>query len=492
MATKQELARQELARRELAARGESVFPEETVLPPNVRPSNDNGLPFLGTGHVGALEAGLSMLSGGLAGVPAGLAGIGAAVLPGGQTGPEAVANVSEALTFQPRTAVGKKLNEGLQSAFSVIEEAADTVGEVTGDPEDVLGATAVKTALLGGPALLGFRGGRVIPPTKRQSIAARAQQEGYRVPPGGALEGAGGKLKTQQQASLRNQAVTERLVTKELKLPEGTPIDSAVLSSVRRDASRAYQDVRNAGTVISDKAFRTELNAVTQRFKDAARDFPSLVQRDLTRIVDEIANKGKFQASSAVDAIRLLRDKADAAFISKDKTIANAYKDAANAIESQLERHLQGQGSPAALEAFRNARETIAKTYSVENALVNGEISAARFAAQLNARKPLSGNLKMIGEFAQQFPQSVRLPSKIGNVPSFSPLDLSVGSIGAAASGISGNPLAAAPLIAALARPGIRQIGLSPFGQTLARGPGVSSAPAIPGLIGSGNLRETN
>lgn len=116
--------------------------------------------------VGASEALISMGANSLLQIPAGLAGIGAGLIPGGRTGAQAVEDVSS-LAFQPKTQEGQGVQARLANLFAPIERGADLAGEVTGDPDDVLGATAVKTALLGAPAILGLRGlgGRSLGPS---------------------------------------------------------------------------------------------------------------------------------------------------------------------------------------------------------------------------------------------------------------------------------------------------------------------------------------
>lgn len=110
--------------------------------------------------LGAPEVAAQVATSAIATPVAGLAGIIQGIIPGGKTGPEAVENVLEKFTFQPRSEHGKRLGEAVSKPFEKIEDFADTAGEVTGDPDDVLGATAVKTAILGAPALLGFKKGR--------------------------------------------------------------------------------------------------------------------------------------------------------------------------------------------------------------------------------------------------------------------------------------------------------------------------------------------
>jgi len=115
---------------------------------------------------GLPETALQLATGAAAQIPAGLAGIATAIAPvrGVRTdvagkAQRAVEAVQEKLTFEPRTEVGQRVAEAIAAPLESVEQFADIAGEVTGDPEDVLGATAVKTAILGAPALLGLRTG---------------------------------------------------------------------------------------------------------------------------------------------------------------------------------------------------------------------------------------------------------------------------------------------------------------------------------------------
>ena len=83
--------------------------------------------------VGGIEAAATMASGAIAEPLAGLRGIGAALIPGGQTGAEAVASTREALTYQPREESGllalRGIGETLQPVVEVIEGVETAAGE---------------------------------------------------------------------------------------------------------------------------------------------------------------------------------------------------------------------------------------------------------------------------------------------------------------------------------------------------------------------------
>jgi hypothetical protein len=87
-----------------------------------------------------------------------------------------------------------------------------------------------------------------------------------------------------------------------------------------------------------------------------------------------------FDAAAAVEKIKQLRTAADDGFRSGNTDIARASRSAAKALEDALEGHLQTIGQPDALQAFRQARQQIAKTYTVEKALnpASGSIDARK------------------------------------------------------------------------------------------------------------------
>jgi hypothetical protein len=381
-------------------------------------------------------------------------------------------------TFQPRTEVGQRASKAIVAPLESLERFADVTGEVTGKPENVLGATLVKTAILGAPALFGIRRGivttRPAPKrTPRQQVAATAAEEGYVTPPSvrgeagaaGLAEGVGGKIKTGQQAIETNQVVTNKLASRAVGLPDEVPVTIDVLQGIRAQAGQAYEAVRGTGKIFTDTLFRKDLSAATARFRSAARDFPELAKSEVIDIVDGL-RVAKFDAGAGIDAISLLRNRADVAFRGGDKALGNSYRAAADAIESVMERHLARGGDPALVDAFRQSRQQIAETYSVQEALqgrITGEVSATQLASQLKKGKPLTGELRTIADFANTFPSISRLFT--GTAQAFSPLDLGVAALGGTgaitAFTLGAGPAAVLPLAAAAARPLLRKAALS-------------------------------
>lgn len=314
----------------------------------------------------------------------------------------------------------------------------------------------------------------------RDSALAAGREAGYVVPPrmvqkqgalGGIVEGFGGKTKTEQLASNKNQVVTNDLARKALGIEEDAPITVDVLKGIRAKAGEAYEALRGAGTITADKQFSSDLAKITQKYQGASKDFPELAKNEVGDIVASI-NKPSFSSDAAIDAISILRDKAAAAYAKGDKSIGSAYKATSQAMEDAIERNLIENGSAEAVKAFQAARRLIAKTYSVENALsTTGDVSAAKIAAQLGKGKPLEGELKTIGRFAGAFPKATQTSAK---VEPHSVLDLAtMGGLGAAGAG----PAAMIPL----ARPAARSVVLSDTYQKLMASPEYGTSALLRG-----------
>lgn len=348
-------------------------------------------------------------------------------------------------------------------------------------PVAVQGAGSVMKAI-GGPV----RGPAA--PAGIQQAAQAAQQAGYVIPPtqvrptmaNRIMEGTAGKISTAQNASARNQEVTNKLARKALGLADDAQLSPETLDVLRKDAGKAYQALRSLGDVVPDAAYQKELGNIASTYTGAAKGFPGLADDAVGDLVSAL-NVPKFNAGSAVDALTVLRDRADAAFIKGDKGVAKATKQAAGALENLLERHAQSSGSPDALKALREARQLIAKTYSVEKALnpATGTVSAQKLASQLHRGKPLSGELKQVAEFGAAFPKAAQTVEAMGSLPQTSPLDWA---LAGGTSAATANPLG---MLMMGVRPAARAAALSgPVQRGLLTKPGVVSNTAG-GLLGS-------
>lgn len=337
---------------------------------------------------------------------------------------------------------------------------------------------------------------------QKQLAAESMSQSGYVIPPADlnpglvteALSGLSGKIKTAQVASQRNQPITNSLARKAIGVADDAPITADALQAIRTQAgSTGYAPIRAAGEVTADKAYFKALDNIAGQYQGAARSFPGAAKNPVIDMVDGLRQQ-KFDAGDAIDMIKVLRESADKAYRTGDTGLGKASKEAASALEGQLERHLTSAGEPEALAAFQEARKLIAKTYSVQKALnpQTGDISAPALAKMLDKGKPLSGDLLTIAQAAQAFPKATQALKEAPKA--WSPLDVAVGAIGGASSGGMLGGLAMA------SRPAVRSMLLSgPVQRAALKGPSapglLTNAPAwlldqnltrsmMPGLLG--------
>jgi histone H3/H4 len=346
---------------------------------------------------------------------------------------------------------------------------------VEGDPSAAGPGAVIGAAMPGAVKLAGAAGakigGALRGPAQSADAAAAiqaARANGYVIPPTQAnptlvnrlAEGFGGKLTTAQNASARNAGVTERLAADAIGLPSGTKITPDVLASVRQAAGQQYEAVAQSGVITPGKAYDAALDAIAAPFVTAQRGFPKAKPSPVLDLVDSLRSP-QFDASAAVAKLRQLRTAADDAFRTGSTDTGRASKAAANALEDAMEAHLATVGNPADLAAFREARKTIAKTYSIEKALnrETGGVDANKLAGQLAQGKPLSGGLEDAARFAARFPKANQTVERMGSLPQTSPLDWLGGT---SLARLTGNPLA---LAGVMARPAARGYALSDLAQ---------------------------
>lgn len=403
-----------------------------------------------------LDKPLMETAGGLVGNVAGHVGV-SLLVPGVGTYKGAVAAGGALGALQP-TVDGESR---IQNA--AIGAGAGVAGKAVGDKV----AGAVANRLTARDAALTAEASRNAP---RDAALEAGRKAGYVVPPrmvekqgvlGSVVEAVGGRTKTEQLASNRNQAVTNELARTALGVADDTPITPELLKGIRAKAGEAYETLRGVGTITADKQFVGDLGKITQKYQGASKDFPELARNEIAEVVASV-NKPSFTTDAAVDAMSILRERAASAFGKGDKSLGTAYRQTSQALEDAIERRLIEGGSREALSAFQAARRTIAKTYTVEKALdAGGNVSASRIAADLKKGKPITEELRTIGEFAGNFQKAAQSTAK---VEPYSVTDaFAAGMLGTA----GGLPAAALPLV----RPAARSLVLSPTYQRLMANP---------------------
>lgn len=320
--------------------------------------------------------------------------------------------------------------------------------------------------------------------TPKQATLEASQAAGYVVPPATTnpsvtnkiLESVGGKTGIAQDARAVNEGVTNKLAAKALGLEEDTAITPELLKSIRAEAAAPNRSIRGTGTIQTDAAFQEGIDSVLSKFKSAGGVSDKLAQTEVKDIAESF-NK-TFPASDAVDAVQVLRDRASAAYAKGDSETGKGLRALSKVLEDQIERHLGGLGEDGAdlLKRFRDGRQLMAKTFSVESALnpQTGSVSAAKLAGQLTKGKPLSGPLRTAAQFGQAFPKVAAPLMDSGSVRN---TDVALGGLAAV---MDQSPKW---LIYPFARMGVRAGLLSSAGQKLATASGNGVPPGL--LMGS-------
>lgn len=314
------------------------------------------------------------------------------------------------------TAIGGALGAGAQKVFGTV---ANKLAERTATKAAEKSQNALKDVTLKEVQEAGY----VVPPSAVEpSFAAKR------------LESIAGKAAVGQEASMRNQQITNELARKALGLPKDDPISEGALETYRATQGKVYNDVsklsNNAGIYL-------------EQLKDA---------RNEAKTYWNHANKTG-DPNSLRNARKLDGD--------------------VERLEAKLEAEAVKIGKPELIPALQAARRAIAKSYDVEKALnvATGDIDARIIGTLLDKKgsKAVTGELATIGKFANAFSPYAREGSKVptpgvSKLEALSALTLGVG--GAAAAGPVGALLAAAPL----ASGPVRSFLLSKLGQqTLAK-----------------------
>jgi hypothetical protein len=368
----------------------------------------------------------------------------------------------------PVNALGRAADMGTRMLGGAINGGA-TAGLI--DPEQAgLGATVggVLPPAIAGAGALGNAIGRKVagPPVPENLLASvkAAREVGYVIPPSQAkptlanrlMEGFAGKLTTAQNASAKNQQVTNALAKKAIGAEDLTP---EALQAVRTKANQAYDQLASVGAFQADDAYRAAIQQAA-----GSKALPGIANKEVDDLVGALAGQNTLDAQQAIESIKRLRFEGAGNKSAQDpvkRALGSSQMKIAKALEDLIDRNLETTGQQGLLEGYRAARQTLAKVYDVEKAMnpASGNIDASKLAALLKKGRPLSGDLKTAAEFAGQFPKAAQSVDRMGSLPQVSPLDWTAAGMTGLA---TGNPLM---LGGVAARPAARALALSPMVQ---------------------------
>jgi hypothetical protein len=315
-------------------------------------------------------------------------------------------SLADALTYSPRGRAGK---DNLETLGKVME--------------------ATKVEGIGPIAPVGGSGARAVVRSGVPDKVAAASKAGFRMTPdeagagvvGRTASGLSGEAKLAKNISGKNQPVVVQKIADDLELPKGTVLDREATEAVREKQGKAYEALRKAGKITADDQYLLDIEDAVADVRAASEDFEHRKASPLLKVAESMASRETFDANSAVSEIKNLRKDAKKAFRAGDEELGRGSLDLARALEDMLDRHISmpemgsdGAGIPgnvAAVEAFKKARVLIAKSYAADKALRGTEINPKVYADMLEARVPLTGGAKEVGEFARDFPRSAQKPT---------------------------------------------------------------------------------
>lgn len=205
---------------------------------------------------------------------------------------------------------------------------------------------------------------------------------------------AGGEL--QDDLRLHNQTISTRLGGEDIGMKNATKITPEDLTTAQTSPSTVY---KAAGKQVGGFEGSPELRARVSSLLEQT-DLSDTARTELGRIKTDIESGKEFTGDEVISRISDLRDRKGGRVV-------------ANALEDEIGRQLEQQGSNTTLQDYRSAREKFAKIYDVQRSLGRGgQVDALKIAA-LHKKYPnmLTGNLRIIGESAQELPDVLRQPN---------------------------------------------------------------------------------
>lgn len=387
----------------------------------------------------------------------------------------AIPGVAKALpTLLPAIESGGMVANGAKGVYGLANRAAG--GAISGgasvglaNPEDAPGG-----AMVGGflpPALkaAGATAQAIRAPfvsTPMNPVMAQTAKEsidaGYVIPPNmvrpsfpnQVLESISGKQATQQIASTKNTATTEKLVRGALGIADDVPLTKSTLEGLRKTAGKAYSDVASISS----------------------------------------------QAAADLEALKLARNEAQGWFNSYNRSAspadlakAKAFREEAQNLENMLEFHALQAGKDELIPALQKARKEIAKAYTVERALNDaaGTVDARVLGRIYEKGAPLSDGLDVAGKFASAFPTVAKSPQQVGSPAAHNlraMASMLAGGAGYAGAGPAGLAMAALPMVSGPAARSIMFSNRAQRGLLDTAGPSMLDDPAI-GLLTQGAYR---
>ena len=279
---------------------------------------------------------------------------------------------------------------------------------------------------------------------RKQQIAQAAINQGAVLPPtqvnptllNRMLEGFSGKQQTGQVASIKNQQVINAQARKALGLAPDVEITPQVLQDYRNVKGQAYDALKSNNAYYTDKQFITDVNKRTSELQKLANTTDVSAELNVLNGLKQMS----FDGDGLVEQMKRLRYDGERNLMSadpKNAALGKAQKFAAKQLEDLAERNLQRFNQPDVMSNFKQARQDIAKSYTIEKSLnaATGDVSGAKLGQRAAAGQIVPTELQALSNAAAAYPTAFQNVSRVGSVPGISPLDVGAAGVAAASAG---------------------------------------------------------
>jgi len=325
---------------------------------------------------------------------------------------------------------------------------------------------------------------QVVPLTQKQLIAQRAIEQGATLVPSevnpsilnNLLEAFSSKPQTKQLTSIKNAEIGNAAARKFLNVDPDTAITLPVLQEFRDKKGLAYDALRANPTYYTDRQFLKTISDKLDDLNDLAPTNNVVAEINTLKGLQQL----NFNSKGFVEQMKRLKADAGTNLISQDaaaRNLGEIQRFAVKQMEDLAERNLTNiYKQPDVVKNFKQAREDIAKSYTLQKSLnlATGDVSLAELGQRAKRGKIVPSELQVLADAAAAYPNSFQNVARIGSAPGPNLTDLAAGTAGAVSTGNAG------ALGAVFGRPLGRNLITSPMYQ---RNLLPNTQPQVPGLI---------
>lgn len=239
---------------------------------------------------GAIQAAITMATGAMAEPGAGAAGLATGILTGGNTDAAAavIADVQDALTFDPVTDTGAEMLQGVLKPLAKIEEGVDWVASNAslGNP---FAASMIKTSMLGGLEIAGMRGAqRVRIPKKLKEIQDQAAELGIQLDANNMQSSI---IEAAERMTPTERAANAGFLQEAMRQAAAESQKAVAAQFDRAREGRAFVNVKDVNQLAGHMA---------KELQEQGFDFRSAGMKDIVQQLDDLTNMGTSQRPGTI------------------------------------------------------------------------------------------------------------------------------------------------------------------------------------------------